>query len=173
MAKTQKKKYQTYGAYRENLAYDFSSPARKAPQRKPQIRTVKRPKVFLRPAEQVPVSTICGFVVAGFMLCLVLTGYAQMTALSSRIVTLQSSLTELQADHVRLTTEYERTFDLGTVETAARTAGMSKPGTGQVFYLGGGDGGDRISVYSASSNGLEGLLLSLKEGVCSALEYFA
>lgn len=172
MAKTQKKTYQTYGAYRENLAYDYASPARRHPQRKPQIRTIKRPKIFLRPAEQVPVATICGFAVAGFLLCLILAGYAQMTVLSDRIVTLQSSLTQLQTENVKLTTEYERTFDLNTVEAAARSAGMSKPGAGQIFYLD-SENGDRVSVYSVSSNGLESFLLSVKDGVCSALAYFS
>ncbi len=93
------------------------------------------PKVNLRPAEQVSVSAVLGFLVAGAMLVLVLMSYVQLTALSDSVVSLQKELTTLQTENVTLTTAYERAFDLETVESAARAAGMSKPSTSQIYYL--------------------------------------
>ena len=61
--------------------------------------------------------------------------YVQLTALSDSVVSLQKELTTLQTENVTLTTAYERAFDLETVESAARAAGMSKPSTSQIYYL--------------------------------------
>ena len=115
---------QGYGADRSNLAYDYNALERRRVQERPtphpQVRTIRRPKVNLRPAEQVSVSAVLGFLVAGAMLVLVLMSYVQLTALSDSVVSLQKELTTLQTENVTLTTAYERAFDLETVESAAR-----------------------------------------------------
>ena len=61
---------QGYGADRSNLAYDYNALERRRVQERPtphpQVRTIRRPKVNLRPAEQVSVSAVLGFLVAVF-----------------------------------------------------------------------------------------------------------
>ena len=53
---------QGYGADRSNLAYDYNALERRRVQERPtphpQVRTIRRPKVNLRPAEQVSVSIL-------------------------------------------------------------------------------------------------------------------
>ena len=84
---------QGYGADRSNLAYDYNALERRRVQERPtphpQVRTIRRPKVNLRPAEQVSVSAVLGFLVAGAMLVLVLMSYVQLTALSDSVVSLR------------------------------------------------------------------------------------
>ena len=159
---------QGYGADRSNLAYDYNALERRRVQERPtphpQVRTIRRPKVNLRPAEQVSVSAVLGFLVAGAMLVLVLMSYVQLTALSDSVVSLQKELTTLQ-------TAYERAFDLETVESAARAAGMSKPSTSQIYYL---DSNlpDSASVYTTASSGAGQILSIIGDKLHAVVEYF-
>ena len=157
---------QGYGADRSNLAYDYNALERRRVQERPtphpQVRTIRRPKVNLRPAEQVSVSAVLGFLVAGAMLVLVL---------MSSVVSLQKELTTLQTENVTLTTAYERAFDLETVESAARAAGMSKPSTSQIYYL---DSNlpDSASVYTTASSGAGQILSIIGDKLHAVVEYF-
>lgn len=165
-----------YGADRSNLAYDYNALERSRPQERPQprpqVRTIRRPKVNLRPAEQVSVSAVLGFLVAGAMLVLVLMSYVRLTALSDSVVSLQKELATLQTENVTLTTAYERAFDLETVESAARAAGMSKPSTSQIYYL---DSNlpDSASVYTTAASGAGQILSVIGDKLHAVVEYFA
>ena len=117
------------------------------------------------------VSAVLGFLVAGAMLVLVLMSYVQLTALSDSVVSLQKELTTLQTENVTLTTAYERAFDLETVESAARAAGMSKPSTSQIYYL---DSNlpDSASVYTTASSGAGQILSIIGDKLHAVVEYF-
>ena len=171
-----KRNDRTMQANRSNLAYDYRALEREReyerPQRNPQIRTISRPNVAVRPAERVSVSAILGFVAAGAMLALVLVSYAHLTALSDSVVSLQKEISVLETEQVTLTATYERTFDLETLESAAAAAGMSKPGTGQIYYLN-SDTPDSASVYeSGSESVLDRVFSVLGKGFYSVVEYF-
>lgn len=164
-------------ANRSNLAYDYNAVERERsferPQPRPQIRTISRPKVSVRPAERLSVSAVLGFAAAGMLLALVLMSYVRLTALSDSVVSLQKELSALQTEHVTLTAAYERTFDLETLESAAAAAGMSKPSPSQIFYL---DMAvpDSASVYTVENESVLGKIFSsVGKGLYSMVEYFA
>lgn len=172
-----KKNYRTTQANRSNLAYDYNALERERayerPQPQPQIRTISRPKVSVRPAERVSVSAILGFAAAAVMLSLVLMSYVRLTALSDSVVSLQKELSVLETENVTLTTAYERAFDLDTLESAAAAAGMSKPSPSQVYYLDMA-APDSASVYTVENgNVLDKLFSSMGKGLYSVVEYFA
>ncbi len=169
--------YRNSQANRSNLAYDYNAVERQRayerPQPRPQIRTISRPKVAVRPAERLSVTAVLGFAVAGLMLVLVLMGYVRLTALSDSVVSLQKELAVLETENVTLTAAYERTFDLETLESAAAAAGMSKPSPSQIYYLD-MTAPDSASVYAAENgNVLDKIFSSLGKGVYSVVEYFA
>ena len=164
-------------ANRSNLAYDYNAVERERsferPQPHPQIRTISRPKVSVRPAERLSVSAVLGFAAAGMLLALVLMSYVRLTALSDSVVSLQKELSALQTEHVTLTAAYERAFDLETLESAAAAAGMSKPSPSQIFYL---DMAvpDSASVYTVENENVLGKIFSsVGKGLYSVVEYFA
>lgn len=173
----QTREYRNTQANRSNLAYDYNAVERERsferPQPQPQIRTISRPKVSVRPAERLSVSAVLGFAAAGMLLALVLMSYVRLTALSDSVVSLQKELSALQTEHVTLTAAYERTFDLETLESAAAAAGMSKPSPSQIFYL---DMAvpDSASVYTVENGNVLGKIFSsVGKGLYSMVEYFA
>lgn len=164
---------QDYGAYRSNLAYDFDTLEREAPKKQPQIRTISRPKVHVRPTERVSISAVLGFAVVAALFALVIFSYVRLTALSDSVVALQAELSALQTENVTLTTAYERTFDLETVESAAEAAGMSKPSHSQIYYLN-METADSASVYTTSgTNTVQKLFSAVGKHLKSIAEYFA
>lgn len=165
------------GSYRDNLAYDYAALERQRsmerPQRRPQIRTIRRPNVSVRPAERISVMAVLGFLAAGALLGLVLLSYLQLTAISDSVVSLQKDLSTLKTENVTLTTAYERTFDLNTVESTAAAAGMSKPSASQIYYIDMSEP-DSVQLYSVqSSNALDRILSALGDRLYSVVEYFA
>lgn len=170
-----KKNMRNYRAYNSNLAYDYNALERERVQevRRPQIRTISHTKVSIRPAERVSVLAIAGFAAVAVMLVLILMSYAQLTQLSASVVSLENELSVLQTENVTLTASYESTFDLETVESAARAAGMSKPSSSQIYYIDMATP-DSASVYAVQeNNALEKIFLSFGKGLYSVVEYFA
>ena len=98
-------------------------------------------------------------------------GVAPM-ALSAETVSLKKQLSALETENVTLTAQYERMFDRNTVKEAAEAAGMSKPGSSQIYYIDLSDG-DSAVVYQQSDPGvLSRLLTSLHHGFYAVVEYF-
>lgn len=171
------RRYDRVDAYRSNLAYDFNTLERQrvqeAPKSHPRIRTIARPKVHVRPAERVSASAVFGFAVAGVLLALVIGSYVQLTALSDSVVSLKKELAVQQSENVTLMTAYERTFDLNTVESAAKSAGMSKPSHSQIYYIDMG-APDSASVYlTDNASAAQQFLVTIKNSVQAIAEYFA
>lgn len=90
--------------------------------------------------------SVFGSILVMGMAVLVLVGHIQLTVLSSDTVALKEELEELESQNVILTAQYERMFDLTTVQEAAEAAGMSKPSSSQICYLD-ISGGDSAVVY--------------------------
>ena len=73
-----------------------------------------------------PISGVAlGFAALAAMVVVVLMSYAQLTSISADVVSMQKELKTLDAEHVALLTQYERTFDLETVKAAAAAAGIA------------------------------------------------
>ena len=136
----------------------------------PKVRSVSR--VQVRERQRVSAFSVVGFAVVGILTVLVLMSYIQLTALSAETVSLKKQLSALETENVTLTAQYERMFDRNTVKEAAEAAGMSKPGSSQIYYIDLSDG-DSAVVYQQSDPGvLSRLLTSLHHGFYAVVEYF-
>ena len=109
---------------------------------------------------------------AAVLALLVLMSYIQLTALSAETVELKQQLSALETENVTLTAQYERMFDLDAVKEAAEAAGMTKPGSSQIYYID-LSGGDTAVIYRQEDPGiLSRLLTSLNHGIYAVVEYF-
>ena len=121
---------------------------------------------------RIPVLGILGALSVIAVAMLLLMGYIELTQLSSETVTLKSQLSALESEHVVLNAEYERMFDLASVQEAAEAAGMTKPSSSQVGYMDLSDG-DSVTVYRHEDETfLNGVLASVKEGFETVREFF-
>lgn len=130
------------------------------------------PKVQVRQRQRIPVLAVLGFTAVLGMAVAVLMGYIQLTVLSSDTVALKEELETLETEHVMLTAQYERMFDLANIREAAETAGMSKPSASQICYLD-ISGGDSVVIYEKEEPGLlDRLKETLSHSVYAVVEYF-
>lgn len=130
------------------------------------------PRVQVREAQHVSMVSVLGVTAVLMMSLLVLASYINLTMISAETVDLQDKLADLETEHVALTAEYQQMFDLTTVKSVARAAGMDKPGSSQVCYI---DltGGDSAVVYQQEEPSvLARVLTSLHHGFYTVLEYF-
>ena len=139
-------------------------------------RPAARPKVVEKPKvrEKLHVSPllVLGFAVAAVMLVMILTDYAQLTAISTDVVSMQKELSSLEEDHVALVARYERTFDLTTVKEAAEAAGMAKPSSSQIYYVDLSTP-DNVVLYRRENTSVLGrVFTSLGQDVVCMVEYF-
>ena len=135
---------------------------------RPKVRSVS--KVQVRQRQHLSAFSVVGFTAVAALAVLVLMSYIQLTALSAETVSLKKQLSALETEN--LTAQYERMFDRNTVKEAAEAAGMSKPGSSQIYYIDLSDG-DSAVVYQQSDPGvLSRLLTSLHHGFYAVVEYF-
>ena len=107
------------------------------------------------------------------LVVVVLMSYAQLTSISADVVSMQKELKTLDAEHVALLTQYERTFDLETVKAAAVAAGMNKPSSSQINYID-LSAPDSVELCEAQNvSVLSRVFTSLGQGVFSVVEYFS
>ncbi len=97
---------------------------------------------------------------------------AQLTEISSQVVSVQKEISALEDEHVALLTRYEKTFDLTTIKEAAAAAGMAKPSASQVYYIDLSEPDSVVVYQQKSQNVLSRALTSLGNGVCAVVEYF-
>ena len=114
-----------------------------------------------------------GFAALAAMVVVVLMSYEQLTSISADVVSMQKELKTLDAEHVALLTQYERTFDLETVKAAAVAAGMNKPSSSQINYID-LSAPDSVELCEAQNvSVLSRVFTSLGQGVFSVVEYFS
>ena len=130
-----------------------------------------RPRV--RERQRVSGVLVLGFAALAAMVVVVLMSYAQLTSISADVVSMQKELKTLDAEHVALLTQYERTFDLETVKAAAVAAGMNKPSSSQINYID-LSAPDSVELCEAQNvSVLSRVFTSLGQGVFSVVEYFS
>ena len=157
-------------AEREEREYAERRARETAPRPVPRKRTAEQPKH----RERIRVSPLIllGFAVAAAMVVMLLMSYAQLTAVSNDVVTMQRELSTLQEEHVKLVSRYERTFDLAAIKEAAETAGMAKPSASQIYYVD-LSAPDNVVLYQhADANVLGRVFTSVGQNVGSLVEYF-
>ena len=177
-------RYSRRGTTNGSLAYDLDfelrerqlSHAGELPRRReeavpaPRVRTAA--SVQVRERQHISFVAVLSFCAVAALAVMTLLCYVQLTSLPSDVVALNKELSTLQTEKVILTAQYAQMFDLDTVKKAAESAGMSKPGSGQTYYLD-LSGGDSAVVYKEKEAGLlERLVASLNHGVYAVVEYF-
>ena len=150
---------------REQPREEFIRPPRR------QEKKAVRPRV--RERQRVSGVLVLGFAALAAMVVVVLMSYAQLTSISADVVSMQKELKTLDAEHVALLTQYERTFDLETVKAAAVAAGMNKPSSSQINYID-LSAPDSVELCEAQNvSVLSRVFTSLGQGVFSVVEYFS
>lgn len=137
---------------------------------RPAVRTETH--VQVREKQKLSVFAVAGFVAVAVMAVMVLMSHIQLTALSAETVALKQEITQLESENVVLTAQYERMFDRNSVKEAAEAAGMSKPGSSQIFYIDLSDGDNAVVYQRSEPTVLSRLLTSLNHGVYAVVEYF-
>lgn len=146
-------RYSSYGSVAYDPAYDAGAVRAPGggqvaqPHVLPRERAVARPKVNLRPAGQVSIFAVAGFLTVAIFAVMVLMSYVQLTMLSDQVVGLRAEYTELKDEEARLLAQYELAFDLKSIEAAVTADGrMVKPQSSQVHYMD-LSGSDSVVVY--------------------------
>ncbi|MEG1593654.1 MAG: hypothetical protein RR350_04525 [Oscillibacter sp.] len=164
-----------YDLDREVLEHDLRHAGEMPRQRevvldRPKVRSVSKTQV--RPRQRVSVLAVLGVLAVIATAVLVLMSYIQLTELSGEMVTLKKDLASLQTENVSLTAQYEQMFNQASVKKAAEAAGMSKPGSGQEYYIDLSSGDNAVVYQKADGNVLSKILTSLNHGVYAVVEYF-
>ncbi len=185
----QNMKYRRYsGRVNGNLAYDPAYEERQRRLRReqeyerehqreefmrpPQRKVQKKVAPVRRQREKVSLGALCGFAALAAMVALMILCRAQLTEISSQVVSVQKEIAALEDEHVALLTRYEKTFDLTTIKEAAAAAGMAKPSASQVYYIDLSEADSVVVYQQKSQNVLARALTSLGNGVCAVVEYF-
>ena len=175
--------YSTYGSVAYAPAYDGS--AVRAPRREEELhrrphpetredlsrQELTRTQVRTREAGQVAPFAVVGFLAVAVFAVLLLLSYVQFTVLSDEMVTMRSQITSLEAESATLSAQYEKVFDMETLEKAVGDT-MVRPSGEQVVYLD-LSRPDTVTVYAQEKTGpLSGVWSTAKQTVGEIVEYF-
>ena len=112
-----------------------------------------------------------GFVAVAIFAALLLMSYAQLTVASAEVVSLRSQLSDLKEENATLTAQYEKVFDIDTIQAAVGET-MIRPTSDQVTYVDLSEP-DTVVVYGEEAQGGPlGALKSLGQMIGEILEYF-
>ena len=173
-----------------NLAYDYDYLERERRRRlereqreyaerrarEPVVRPERRSKPAAQPKhrarQRVSPLAVAGTVVMAVMLVALLMSYAELTAVSHEVVTMQRALSTLEEEHVSLLSRYERTFDLTSIKEAAEAAGMAKPSASQICYVD-LSAPDSVVLHARADGTVLGrVFAAVGRDIVSVVEYF-
>ena len=138
--------YRTYGSVAYAPAYDGSAvraPRREeelrrapapSPRRREQVRRQERARVQVRQAGAIAPFAVIGFLAVAVFAAMLITSYSQLTVANDEMVSLRRELSELESEHSKLSAQYEKVFDLATVQAAVGDT-MVRPTNEQVVYI--------------------------------------
>lgn len=171
--------YRTYGSTAYAPAYDGN--AVRAPRReeelhwvppsqpKKQVRRHERAKVKVRQAGAVAPFAVIGFLMVAVFAVMLMISCAQLMVANNEMVSLRKELSGLKEENITLSAQYEKVFDLDTIQKAVGDT-MVRPTGDQVVYIDLSEP-DTVTVYQEPSVG-ESLLESVKDVFSSIIEYF-
>ena len=175
--------YNTYGSVAYAPAYEGGAirlPRREEEQhRRPQPKQrehvrrqeLKRAQVQVRQAGHVAPFAVIGFLaVAAFAVLLL--SHVQYTVLNGEVASLRSQMTKLQTENATLSAQYEKVFDLDTIQNTVGDT-MGRPTGDQVVYIDLSEP-DSVVLYGQEEGqgGLSGAIQSVKTIVGDMIEYF-
>ena len=136
--------YSAYGSAAYSPLYDGNAarvPRREEeyipvpqPKRREQVRRHERARVEVRQAGQIAPFAVVGFLAVAVFAVMLITSYAQLTVANDEMVSLRRELSQLKEENVTLSAQYEKVFDLATVEAAVGDT-MVRPTGDQVVYI--------------------------------------
>lgn len=175
--------YNTYGSVAYAPAYDGT--AVRAPRREEELQPIPQPKqrervrreeltrtqVKVREAGQVAPFAVVGFLAVAVFAALLLLSYVQYTVLNGEVVSLRSQMDSLQTEHATLSAQYEKVFDMATIQEAVGDT-MVRPTNDQVVYIDLSEP-DTVVVYGEEAeSGILGALKGIGEVLGEIIEYF-
>lgn len=144
-----------------------------APQVKPRVHQRSRVRVRVREQQAVAPFAILGFLAAAAIAVVLLLGYIQLNGVYADTVGLQSQLTELQEQGVKLEAQYEETFDMDTLERAVAADGtLSQPTGEQSVYIDLSEPDNAVVYGSEQATGIAGFFQAVGNLISDAVEYF-
>ena len=173
--------YSTYGSVAYAPTYDGNAarvPRREeelrrapAPQPKKPVRRHERAQVEVRQAGTVAPFAVVGFLAVAVFAALLVTSYAQLTVANDELVSLRRQLTNLEAENTVLSAQYERVFDLATIQAAVGDT-MVRPTSEQVVYID-LSAPDTVTVFQGEgASGLKSILQGVGDILDGIIEYF-
>ena len=176
--------YSTYGSAAYSPLYDGHAarlPRREEelrrtpvpqPKRREQVRRHERAQVEVRQAGQIAPFAVIGFLAVAVFAVMLITSYAQLTVANDEMVSLRRELSELQKESVTLSAQYEKVFDLATIQKAVEDT-MVRPTGDQVVYIDLSEP-DTVTVHqeTGSGSGWTALWSGVGNVFGSIIEYF-
>ncbi len=174
--------YRTYGSAAYSPAYDGNAarvPRREeeprrapVPQPKKPVRRQERTRVEVRQAGAVAPFAVVGFLAVAVFAVMLITSYTQLMVANNEMVTLRRELSSLKEENITLSAQYEKVFDLATIQAAVGDT-MIRPTGDQVVYID-LSAPDTVTVYGEPSvaDGLQNLLDGVEDVFSSIIEYF-
>lgn len=172
--------YRTYGSVAYSPSYDGSAvrvPRREEelaprPKQRQQVHRHERTRVEVRQAGQIAPFAVVGFLAVALFAVMLVTSYAQLTVANDEMVSLRRELSSLKAENVTLAAQYEKVFDLATIQAAVGDE-MVRPTSDQVVYID-LSAPDTVTVYKSMGNasGLQAVLDGVGDIFESIVEYF-
>lgn len=170
--------YSTYGSVAYAPAYEGgTSPRREVergqvPRPKQQVRRHERAKVEVRKAGKVAPFAVVGFLAVAVFAAMLVASYAQLSMANDEMVSLQRELSDLQSQNTILTAQYEKVFDLETIQEAVGDT-MVRPTSDQVVYID-LSAPDTVTLYQEETldAGVQSLIGGIQELFSGIIEYF-
>ena len=173
--------YSTYGSVAYAPTYDGNAarvPRREeelrrapAPQPKKPVRRHERAQVEVRQAGAVAPFAVVGFLAVAVFAVMLVTSYAQLTVANDELVSLRRQLTNLEAENTVLSAQYEKVFDLATIQAAVGDT-MVRPTSEQVVYID-LSAPDTVTVFQGEgASGLKSILQGVGDILDGIIEYF-
>jgi hypothetical protein len=181
--RSQAASYHTYGSVAYAPAYQggaVRTPRQEELTRRPQPkqreivrrRELTRTQVKVREAGQVAPFAVIGFLAVAAFAAMLLLSYVQYTVISGEMVSLRSQMSTLQKENATLSAQYEKVFDMATIQAAVGDT-MVRPSSDQVVYIDLSEP-DTVVVYGEeeAESGLLGAVKSAGQMLGELVEYF-
>lgn len=176
--------YDTYGSVAYAPAYDGSAvraprreeeqrrSPRPEPRKRKQTQKLTRTQVQVREAGQVAPFAVVGFLAVAVFAVLLIGSYTQLTVEYNEMVGLKKQLSTLQSEHATLNAQYEKVFDMDTLQQAVGDT-MVRPTSDQMVYIDLSEP-DTVEVFgnAKEGNALTNAVKSIGDMLDGVIEYF-
>lgn len=138
------------------------------------IRARARTKVQVREQEKVSVFAVTGFLAVALVAVVVLLSYIQLYEVNTQVVNLRSQMSTLKTEEAKLNAQYEREFDLQSLEESMLSTGtMVQPKSNQIIYMDLSQP-DNVVIYNneEESGAVENFFREVQDLLGDVVEFF-